>query len=107
MNFKRLAKHFPELAEMTQEQQQSLLTKAYQDAFAAEHKIKLWGNNLLSALVMASLCFLFVLVLRPAFGMSQQTSAMVLMFVGLPVYFFIQQRRFIKQLRRSLLKFLQ
>jgi uncharacterized membrane protein len=106
MNLKRLAKHFPELAEMTQEQQQSLLTKAYQDAFAAEHKMKLWGSNLLSALIMAGLCFLFVLVLRPALGMSQQTSAIVLMLVGFPVYFFIQQRRFIKQLRRSLLKFL-
>jgi hypothetical protein len=55
---------------------------------------------------MAGLCFLFVLVLRPALGMSQQTSAMVLMLIAFPVYFFIQQRRFINQVRRSLHKIL-
>lgn len=106
MNFKRLAKHFPELAAKTPAEQQALLTQAYQHAFAAEHKMKIWRSNLLSALLMAGLCFLFVLVLRPALGMSQQTSAIVLMLIAFPVYFFIQQRRFINQLRRSLQKFL-
>jgi Mn2+/Fe2+ NRAMP family transporter len=106
MNFKRLAKHFPELAAMAPAEQQALLARAYQNTFAAEHKMKIWRNNLITAAVMASLCFLFVLVVRPALGMSQQTSAMVLMLVAFPVYFFIQQRRFINQLRRSLHKIL-
>lgn len=106
MNFKRLAKYFPELAAMTPAEQQALLTQAYQHAFAPEHKMKIWRSNLLSALLMAGLCFLFVLVLRPALGMSQQTSAIVLMLIAFPVYFFIQQRRFINQLRRSLHKLL-
>lgn len=106
MNFKRLAKYFPELAAMTPAEQQALLTQAYQHAFAPEHKMKIWCSNLLSALLMAGLCFLFVLVLRPALGMSQQTSAIVLMLIAFPVYFFIQQRRFINQLRRSLHKLL-
>jgi len=106
MNFKRLAKHFPELAALPQAEQQTLLAQAYQHAFAAEHKMKIWRNNLLSAIVMAGLCFLFVLVLRPALGMSQQTSAILLMVIVFPVYFFIQQRRFIQQLRSSLQKLL-
>lgn len=106
MNFKRLAKYFPELATMEPAEQQALLTKAYQNAFSAEHKLKIWCSNLLSALIMASLCFLFVLVLRPALGMSQQSSAITLMLIAFPAYFFIQQRRFIKQLRNSLHKLL-
>ncbi len=106
MNFKRLAKHFPELAAMTPAEQEAMLARAYQNTFAAEHKMKVWRNNLINAAVMASLCFLFVLVIRPALGMSQQTSAIVLMLIALPAYFFIQHRRFIKQLRSSLQKLL-
>jgi len=106
MNTKRLAKHFPELAAMEPAEQQALLTRAYNDAFSAENKMKNWRNNLISAAIMASLCFLFVLVLRPALGMSQQTSAIVLMLVALPAYFFIQQRRFISHMRGSLQKLL-
>ena len=91
---------------MAPAEQQALLTQAYQNAFAAEHKMKIWRSNLISALLMAGLCFLFVLVLRPALGMSQQTSAMALMLVALPGYFFIQHRRFIARLRTSLQKLL-
>lgn len=87
-------------------QQQALLAQAYQNAFSAENKMKNWRNNLISAAIMVSLCFLFVLILRPALGMSQQTSALILMIIALPVYFFIQQRRFIKQIRFSLQKLL-
>jgi len=106
MNFKRLIKHFPELATKSPVEQHALLTQAHQNAFSAEHKLKIWRSNLLSAAIMASLCFLFVLVLRPALGMSQQTSAIVLMLIAFPVYFFIQHRRFINQLRHSLHKLL-
>ncbi|HCS65115.1 MAG TPA: hypothetical protein DIW64_14180 [Cellvibrio sp.] len=87
-------------------EQQALLTRAYQNAFSAEHKMKNWRNNLISAVIMASLCVLFVLVLRPALGMSQQASAIVLMLVALPAYFFIQHHRFINQMRGSLQKLL-
>lgn len=91
---------------MAPAEQQALLAKAYQDAFSTERKMKNWRSNLLSALVMTGLCFLFVMVIRPALGMSQQTSALILILIALPAYFFIQQRRFIEQLRASLQKFL-
>lgn len=91
---------------MAPAEQEALLARAYQNTFAAEHKIKNWRNNLINAAMMASLCFLFVLVIRPALGMSQQTSAIVLMVIAFPVYFFIQHRRFINQLRCSLQKLL-
>ncbi len=87
-------------------EQQALLARAYQNVFSPENKMKNWRNNLISGSIMASLCFLFVLVLRPAFGMSQETSALILMLVALPTYFFIQHRRFINQLRSSLQKLL-
>ncbi|WP_049631557.1 hypothetical protein [Cellvibrio sp. pealriver] len=106
MNFKRLVKHFPELSSFDLPEQQALLAKAYKDAFSEENKMRIWRNNLISALTMAALCFFFVLVVRPALGMSQQTSAILLMVVALPIYFFIQQRVFINRLRASLTKFL-
>lgn len=102
MNFKHLAKYFPELAAMEPAKQQALVAQAYEDAFSAKHKMKIWRDNLISAVIMASLCFLFVLMLRPALGISQQTSAFLIMIIALPVYFFIQHRRFIKRVRNSL-----
>lgn len=91
---------------MSPAEQEALLARAYQSAFSAENKMKIWRNNLINAAVMASLCFLFVLVIRPALGMSQQTSAIVLMLIAFPAYFFFQHRRFIKQLHNSLQKLL-
>jgi Flp pilus assembly protein TadB len=105
MNLKRLVKHFPELDAVEPAQQQVLLAKAYQDAFSPEHKMRGWRSNMVSALIMTALCFLFTLVIRPALGMSQQTSAILLMTIGFPAYFFIQRQLFIKRLRVSLTKF--
>lgn len=106
MNPKRLLKYFPELASLPEAEQSTLLDKAYKDVFSQENKMRNWRNNLISAAIMTSLCIVFVLLLRPALGMSQQTSALLLMLVALPIYFFIQQRRFIQQLRTSLKKFM-
>ena len=107
MNFKRLVKHFPELGQFAPAEQQQLLAKAYADAFSPEHKIRGWRSNFISALIMATLCFLFVLVIRPALGMSQQTSAVLLMLIAFPVYFVVQRQLFINRLRTSLEKFLR
>ncbi len=106
MNFKKLAKHFPEIAHLTSEEQQHLLARAYQDAFSDDNKMRNWRGNLITALLMTLLCFLFVLVIRPALGMSQQTSAILLMLVAFPAYLLFQQRRMIHQVRTSLKKFL-
>lgn len=104
MNLKRLLKHFPEIAMYPETEQHALLDKAYKDVFSPENKMRNWRNNLMSAAIMTSLCIIFIQVLRPALEMSQQTSAFVLMLIMLPGYFFIQQRRFIHQLRTSLKK---
>jgi Mn2+/Fe2+ NRAMP family transporter len=106
MNPKRLLKHFPEIATLPEAEQRTLLDKAYKDVFSQENKMRNWRNNLISAIIMTSLCIAFVLILRPLLEMSQQTSALLLLVVALPVYFYIQQRRFIQQLRTSLKKFL-
>ncbi len=106
MNVKKLVKHFPEIAHLPHEQQEHLLNKAYQDAFSPEHKMRNWRGNLMTALVMTALCFLFVLVIRPALGMSQQTSAILLMLIAFPAYLLFQHQRMLRQLRASLRKFL-
>lgn len=104
MNPKRLIKYFPELASLPESEQRALLDKAHKAVFSQENKMRNWRSNLISAVVMTGLCFLFVLVVRPALGISAQASAWMLMLVALPVYFFIQQRRYIQQLRASLKK---
>lgn len=106
MNFKKLIRHFPELAHLPVDQQQHLLTRAHQDAFSSDNKMRNWRSNFIAALLMTSLCFLFVLVIRPALGISQQTSAIMLMIIAFPAYLVIQQQRVIKQIRTSLKKFL-
>lgn len=106
MNVKKLAKHFPELAHLPEAEQHNLLEKAYKDAFAAENKMRNWRSNLIVALLMTALCFLFVLVIRPAMGMSQQTSAIFLMVIAFPAYLMFQQYRMVNQIRISLKKFL-
>lgn len=104
MNPKHLRKHFPELAGLPEAEQRRLLETAYKDVFSPENKLKNWRTNLISALLMSGLCFLFVLVLRPLLGISPQASAWILMLIALPAYFYIQQRRYISQLRASLKK---
>ncbi len=106
MNFKKLIRHFPELAHLPADEQQQLLTRAYQDAFSSDNRMRNWRSNFIAALLMTSLCFLFVLVIRPALGMSQQTSAILLMIIAFPAYLVVQQQRVIQQIRISLQKFL-
>ena len=106
MNIKKLVKSFPEIAHLPPQEQERLLTQAYQDAFSPENKMRNWRSNLIMALAMTALCFLFVLVIRPALGMSQQTSAVLLMVIAFPVYLLFQHQRMLRQVRASLQKFL-
>ena len=106
MNVKHLVKHFPEIAALSPSEQEALLKQAHHHAFADEHKLQLWRNNLISAAIMTSLCFFFVLVIRPAVDMSQQTSALLIMVIGIPAYLVFQHRRYIKRIRISLHKIL-
>lgn len=106
MDTKKLAKYFPEIAHLPLPEQQSLLGKAYADALAQKNKIFHWGNNLSIALLLATLCFLIVLMLRPALDISPATSAIILLLIAFPTYLLVQQRRMIRQIRLSLQKFL-
>jgi ABC-type spermidine/putrescine transport system permease subunit I len=106
MNPKRLVKHFPELAELPQAEQYALLDKAYKDAFNQADKMKNWRTNVITAVLMTSVCFLCAWALPKILPISPQASAWFLMLVVLPVLFVIQHRRFIHQLRTSLQKIL-
>lgn len=106
MNVKKFARHFPEIAHLPTDEQHRLLDKAYRDAFSSDNKMRNWRSNLTIALLMSALCFLFVLVIRPALGMSQQTSAILLMVIAFPAYLLFQQQRMLRRIRASLQKFL-
>ncbi len=106
MNVKKFARYFPEIAHLPLEEQHRLLNKAYQDAFSPDNKMRNWGSNLIIAVSMSALCFLFVLVIRPALGISQQASAILLMVIAFPAYLLFQHQRMLRQVRVSLQKFL-
>ncbi len=106
MNPQRLVKHFPELANFPTPEQHRLLEQAYKDAFNPNDKMKNWRSNLIHALVMTTICFSLVWALPRFAPVSPQTTAWILMLLVLPCFFVVQQRRFIRQLRLSLKKFL-
>jgi hypothetical protein len=106
MNFKKLVRHFPELARFPAEEQYRLLTTAYQDVFSPGNKQRNWRGNLIAALIITSSSFLLILLLRPSLGISQPTSAILLVAITFPAYLIFQQQRTIKQIRVSLQKLL-
>ncbi|WP_039915765.1 hypothetical protein [Cellvibrio mixtus] len=106
MNTKKLAKYFPEVAHLPPHQQQSLLSKAYADAIARENKTRHWNNTLVTVLLLTTLCFLIVLLVRQMLNMSPVTSAILLLLLAFPSYLLVQQQRMIRQIRISLQKFL-
>ena len=106
MDTKKLTKYFPEIAHLPLHEQHSLLNKAYTDALSTENKIRNSGNNLVTILLLVSLCFVVVLSIRSALDMSPATSAILLLLIGFPSYVLVQQQRMIRQIRISLRKFL-
>lgn len=102
MNPKPLLKHFPELAHLPREEQETLLRQAHEDATSPEQRLATWGNNLFGLVLISALCLGLIFWVGPALNLSRPTTAMVIMLVVLPVFIVIQQRRYTARLRSFL-----
>jgi Flp pilus assembly protein TadB len=104
MNFKRLSKHFPELAHLSSGEQQALLTQADKALNNAETPLAALGRKLFDACIFLLLCLLLIKKVGPALGLAPEVMATLLILVLLPLYFILQQKRYLKRLRRQLAK---
>lgn len=103
MNFARLARRFPELAQLPAEEQAARVKAAYDKVFAPEHKLTHWRANAISAIAMTLFCLGFVVYIAPLLGLSQPASAGIVVIVVFPVYVFLQQRRVQNMIRAALM----
>jgi hypothetical protein len=99
MNPKPLLKHFPELAHLPQQEQETLLLRAHEDAAGPEHRLQTWRSNLFSLAVVSALSLGLIFWIGPAVNLSRQTTAIIIMVVVLPGFIFVQQRRYIARLK--------
>ncbi|WP_319835134.1 hypothetical protein [Gilvimarinus gilvus] len=95
-------KHFPELRHLPIEEQRERLSQAKAAAFGPDQKLTRWRGNLLQFAVMFGMSVLFMMVIAPALALSQDASALVMLLVVLPVFFVLQQRRYLALIRKSL-----
>lgn len=104
MNVKPLTKYFPEIHHLSPEQQLELLTSAHQLSFGADNKLRIWRNNLISCAILVGLALLLILVVGPLLKLSSSITAIVMILVVLPGFFFIQHKRYISELRPRVLE---
>lgn len=104
MSPKRLTKYFPELAHLPAEEQEAVLARAQKNIENNRHTLRVLADNLLRATILFGICLLFIWYLRPALGMSDQTTAIVIMALVIPTYLVIQQRRYLQKIRSELQK---
>lgn len=103
MNSERLLKHYPELHELPRDTRLALIEKAQAEAFGQQQKLPNWRRNLMTLAVIVALSLLFVLVLGPALGLSEGAIAGVMMVGVLPVFIYVQHRRYIAHLRPAVM----
>lgn len=101
MNLKPLLKYFPEIHHLPVEQQYARLEQAYALAIAPK-KIEFWLANVAALMLLIVICGAVISVIGPLFALQQQTTALILVLVVLPLFVFFQQRRFIARLRSAL-----
>lgn len=99
MNVKPLVKYFPELHQLSQEEQLQLLGKAHQLCFGPENKLRIWRSNLTSGALLTALSLLLIAVIGPMLQLSPSVTAFVMILVVLPGFFFLQHKRYIHELR--------
>lgn len=95
-------KHFPQLDSLTDEQKRERLNQAKAMAFGPDRKLTRWRGNLLYFAIMFAVSVIFMMYIAPAMGLSQDASAMVMLVVVLPLFFILQQRRYIRLIRQAL-----
>ena len=102
MNRPREIRWFPELEGLPPEEQQKRLEAAKQRAFGPDVALARWRGNLLTFIAMFALSAVFMAVLVPALSLSRELAAILMLLVVLPAFFILQQRRYIRVVRRAL-----
>lgn len=104
MNVKPLLKYFPEIHHLPPERQLALVSSAHQAAFGPEQKLRVWRNNLVSCAILIGLALLLISGIGPLFNFSAGVTAIFMILVVLPGFFFIQHKRYINELRPRVLE---
>lgn len=100
MDPKPLLKHFPELEHLSPERRETLLTQAHEEATSPKMRLEIWRNNVFGLMAVSAISLLIIFWLGPALGLSNAVGAGVVMVVVLPVFIYVQQRRYIGRLKR-------
>ncbi len=100
----REAKLFPELAHLSEDQQQAVLNAARQDVFGPDVKLERWRGNIINFALMFAVSALFTAWLAPALSLSRDTAALIMLLFILPAFFLLQHRRYRALLRKALHK---
>lgn len=104
MSPKRLINYFPELAHLPTKEQETILSDAQERLQKDKHNLRTLLDNLFRAGILFGACLLIIWYARPFLGISHQTAALCIMIVVIPCYLFIQQRIYLRKLRRELAK---
>ncbi|WP_041522098.1 hypothetical protein [Gilvimarinus agarilyticus] len=98
----RELKYFPELAEYSLPEQESRLKQAKASAFGPDTRLERWRGNLVQFFLMFAGSAAFMVLLAPALSLSQDTAAIIMLVIVLPLFFIFQQKRYLKLIRQAL-----
>ncbi|WP_020210975.1 hypothetical protein [Gilvimarinus chinensis] len=107
MPISREIRQFPELAHLTEEQQQEILSAARQDVFGPDVKLERWRGNIVNFSLMFAVSALFTAWLAPALSIKRDDAALIMLLFVLPAFFILQHKRYQTMLRRALRKRLE
>jgi len=102
MHPKRLIKHFPELAQLPTYEQENIIREAQTRLENNTHRLHALRDNLLRAGLLFGFCLLIIEYAPLVVGVSQATTAIVIMAVVIPAYLVIQQQLYLRKLRIAL-----
>lgn len=98
----RELKYFPELAGLSAPEQEQRLNQAKAIAFGPDTRLERWRGNLVQFFLMFAGSAGFMALLAPALRLSQDTAAIIMLVIVLPLFFIMQQRRYLRLVRRAL-----
>lgn len=102
INNQRELKFFPELAHLSQEEQLARLGNAKKLVFGSDKTLVRWRGNIVQFALMFTFSAIFMAVIAPTLSLDHETSALIMLFAVLPIFFILQQRRYVRLIRNAL-----
>ena len=103
MTSPREARLFPELQQLPPEEQTERLEAAKRKVFGPDNTLARWRGNLIQFTLMFAVSAVFMGLLVPVLSLSRDLAAIVMLVMVLPGFFILQQRRYIRIIRRALM----